>query len=240
MLVTKINRTQAGAVSYFIFQRPDFGFLGTQAGSPTECFSRILSGVSVSDGCARGLGSFSGFLPIIINRGHSAKSSLQSSSELPSSVRSPADNTDLSHLQELQGTTLVEKTDRLYRNFRDCVTLENLDVEIHLPKEGQIISKDSKSQASSFTAFSLSSQETISRTCATSAQRHAREGCARHLPEPDHRSVIKTSCCARLRLTRTTRRSRNECSNYTQRVRTRSPPCVCFLKPSTRSFRSGT
>ena len=42
---------------------------------------------------------------------------------------------------------IVEKTDRLYRNFRDCVTLEDLDVEIHLPKEGQIISKDAKSQA---------------------------------------------------------------------------------------------
>jgi site-specific DNA recombinase len=42
---------------------------------------------------------------------------------------------------------IVEKTDRLYRNFRDCVTLEDLDVEIHLPKEGQVISKNSKSQA---------------------------------------------------------------------------------------------
>jgi len=42
---------------------------------------------------------------------------------------------------------LVEKTDRLYRNFRDYVTLEDLGVEIHLPKEGQIISKDAKSQA---------------------------------------------------------------------------------------------
>ena len=42
---------------------------------------------------------------------------------------------------------IVEKTDRLYRNFRDYVTLEDLDIEIHLPKEGQIISKDSKSQA---------------------------------------------------------------------------------------------
>src|SRR3984885_8068429 len=42
---------------------------------------------------------------------------------------------------------IVEKTDRLYRNFRDCVTLEDLDIEIHLPKEGQIISKDSKSQS---------------------------------------------------------------------------------------------
>jgi site-specific DNA recombinase len=42
---------------------------------------------------------------------------------------------------------IVEKTDRLYRNFRDCVTLEEMNLEIHLPKEGQIISKESKSQA---------------------------------------------------------------------------------------------
>ncbi len=41
---------------------------------------------------------------------------------------------------------IVEKTDRLYRNFRDCVTLEDLEVEIHLPKEGQVIGKESKSQ----------------------------------------------------------------------------------------------
>lgn len=42
---------------------------------------------------------------------------------------------------------LVEKTDRLYRNFRDYVTLEDLGTEIHLPKEGQVISKEAKSQA---------------------------------------------------------------------------------------------
>ncbi len=42
---------------------------------------------------------------------------------------------------------LVEKTDRLYRNFKDAVALEDLDIEIHLVKEGQIISKDAKSQA---------------------------------------------------------------------------------------------
>jgi site-specific DNA recombinase len=44
-------------------------------------------------------------------------------------------------------SVLVEKTDRLYRNFRDAVTLEDLDLEIHLVKEGQVISKDAKSQA---------------------------------------------------------------------------------------------
>jgi site-specific DNA recombinase len=40
---------------------------------------------------------------------------------------------------------LVEKTDRLYRNFRDYVILEELDIEIHLVKEGEILSKDSRS-----------------------------------------------------------------------------------------------
>jgi site-specific DNA recombinase len=48
---------------------------------------------------------------------------------------------------EASRVVIVEKTDRLYRNFRDYVTLEDLDVEIHLPKEGQVISRDSKSQA---------------------------------------------------------------------------------------------
>lgn len=40
---------------------------------------------------------------------------------------------------------LVEKTDRLYRNLKDWVTLDELGVEIHLAKEGVILSKDSRS-----------------------------------------------------------------------------------------------
>jgi site-specific DNA recombinase len=40
---------------------------------------------------------------------------------------------------------LVEKTDRLYRNLKDWVMLDELDVEIHLVKEGGILSRDSKS-----------------------------------------------------------------------------------------------
>ncbi len=42
---------------------------------------------------------------------------------------------------------LVEKTDRLYRNFKDYVLLEELEVEIHLVKENEIIGKDSRSHA---------------------------------------------------------------------------------------------
>ena len=40
---------------------------------------------------------------------------------------------------------LVEKTDRLYRNFKDYVILEDLDLEIHLVKEGVVLSKNAKS-----------------------------------------------------------------------------------------------
>ncbi len=40
---------------------------------------------------------------------------------------------------------LVEKTDRLYRNFKDYVTIDDLELEIHLVKEGEILSKNSKS-----------------------------------------------------------------------------------------------
>lgn len=42
-------------------------------------------------------------------------------------------------------TILVEKTDRLYRNFKDYVLLDECDFEIHLVKEGTILSENSKS-----------------------------------------------------------------------------------------------
>lgn len=40
---------------------------------------------------------------------------------------------------------LVEKTDRLYRNLKDWVTMDELEVEIHFVKEGEVISKESRS-----------------------------------------------------------------------------------------------
>jgi site-specific DNA recombinase len=40
---------------------------------------------------------------------------------------------------------LVEKTDRLYRNLKDWVRLDDLDIEIHLVKEAVILSRDSRS-----------------------------------------------------------------------------------------------
>jgi site-specific DNA recombinase len=40
---------------------------------------------------------------------------------------------------------LVEKTDRLYRNLKDWVIVDELEVEIHFLKEGVVLSRDSRS-----------------------------------------------------------------------------------------------
>ena len=50
---------------------------------------------------------------------------------------------------------LVEKTDRLYRNFSDRVRIEELGCEVHLVKEGEIISKESKSHTKLVHDFKL-------------------------------------------------------------------------------------
>lgn len=42
-------------------------------------------------------------------------------------------------------TILVEKTDRLYRNFKDYVTLDEFDLTVHFCKEGKKINKSSSS-----------------------------------------------------------------------------------------------
>src|SRR6266852_9893541 len=40
-------------------------------------------------------------------------------------------------------TLLVEKTDRLYRNLKDWVTIDEFGLEIHFPKENIVIGPDS-------------------------------------------------------------------------------------------------
>src|SRR6188472_2255965 len=42
-------------------------------------------------------------------------------------------------------TILVEKTDRLYRNIKDWITVDDRDLAVHFVKEGAVISKESRS-----------------------------------------------------------------------------------------------
>src|SRR5262245_65869217 len=65
-----------------------------------------------------------------------------------SSVRaSPAFGEMIGHLKSQPSirVLLVEKTDRLYRNLKDWVTVDDLEVEIHFVKEGVVLSRGSRS-----------------------------------------------------------------------------------------------
>jgi hypothetical protein len=44
-------------------------------------------------------------------------------------------------------SVVLERTDRLYRNFRDALTLAHLEADIHFVKENQIIADDQQVQA---------------------------------------------------------------------------------------------
>ena len=59
----------------------------------------------------------------------------------------PAFGRMVEFLRERSGRVvlLVEKTDRLYRNLKDWITLDDLKIEIHFVKEGSVISPDSHS-----------------------------------------------------------------------------------------------
>lgn len=52
---------------------------------------------------------------------------------------------DFVQASEVCNTILVEKTDRLYRNIRDWVTLDDLGAEIHFVKESIILNDEAKS-----------------------------------------------------------------------------------------------
>jgi site-specific DNA recombinase len=47
--------------------------------------------------------------------------------------------------ENIRRILLVEKTDRLYRNLKDWVTLDDLDLEIHFVKENVVLAQDSRS-----------------------------------------------------------------------------------------------
>jgi site-specific DNA recombinase len=95
---------------------------------------------------------------------------------------------EMVHFFEQNGNprcVIVEKTDRLYRNFRDCVTLEDLEVEIHLAKEGQVIEKNARSQAKLVHGIQVVNCAKLHRQLTRrGAQRNAGKGRARDLSQP--------------------------------------------------------
>ena len=71
-----------------------------------------------------------------------------SSTSRPPSRRAAAGSARCSRFSRVNPTCrtiLVEKTDRLYRNIKDWITVDELDLAVHFVKEGAVISKASRS-----------------------------------------------------------------------------------------------
>ena len=90
-------------------------------------------------------------------------------------------------------TLLVEKTDRLYRNLKDWVTLDDLDLEIHFVKENVVLAHDSRSSEK----FMPASRSSWLRTTSIICQRKPVKGCWRKPSKgsgrPLHPSVFEIS-----------------------------------------------
>ena len=67
--------------------------------------------------------------------------------ESAKTVGRPGFTAMVAHLKQHSGRRilLVEKTDRLYRNFKDYVLIDELEVETHLVKEGVVLTKHARS-----------------------------------------------------------------------------------------------
>ena len=88
---------------------------------------------------------------------------------------------------------LVEKTDRLYRNLKDWVTVDELEVEIHFPKEGVVLSRESRSSEK----FMHGIKVLMAKNTWTTCPRRRGRGCwrrpSRASGQPTRRSAIATS-----------------------------------------------
>jgi DNA invertase Pin-like site-specific DNA recombinase len=114
---------------------------------------------------------------------------------------------------------LVEKTDRLYRNLKDWVTVDELDVEMHFPKEGVVLSRESRSSEK----FMHGIKVLMAKNYIDNLSEEARKGKRkpnRASGRPRRRSVIATSP-ARMarRLSRPIRRCRRSWRVYSNGMR---------------------
>ena len=96
---------------------------------------------------------------------------------------------------------LVEKTDRLYRNLKDWVTVDELDVEMHFPKEGVVLSRESRSSEKFMHGIKVLMAKNYIDNLSEEPARACRKRPNRASGRPRRRSAIATSSA------RTARRS---------------------------------
>src|SRR5215204_6843020 len=99
---------------------------------------------------------------------------------------------------------LVEKTDRLYRNLKDWVTVDELEVEMHFPKEGVVLSRESRSSEKFMHGIKVLMAknyiDNLSEEARKGMQEKAEQGIwptktplgYRNVPDPDGKKIIAT------------------------------------------------
>src|SRR5436190_23409951 len=87
---------------------------------------------------------------------------------------------------------LVEKTDRLYRNLKDWVLLDELNIEIHLVKEGVVLAQDSKSSEKFFHGIKVLMAKNYIDNLSEEARKGQQEKAEQASGRPRPRSAIST------------------------------------------------
>jgi hypothetical protein len=87
---------------------------------------------------------------------------------------------------------LVEKTDRLYRNLKDWVTVDELEVEMHFPKEGVVLSRESRSSEKFMHGIKVLMAKNYIDNLSEEARKDAGKGRAGHLA---HGCAARLSQC---------------------------------------------
>ena len=118
---------------------------------------------------------------------------------------------------------LVEKTDRLYRNLKDWVTVDELDVEIHFPKEGVVLSRESRSSEKFMHGIKVLMAKNYIDNLSEEARKGMQEKAEQGIWPTSRRSAIATSPA------RTARRS----SRPIPTSRRSSPSCSSGTRPAT-------
>ena len=118
---------------------------------------------------------------------------------------------------------LVEKTDRLYRNLKDWVTVDELDVEIHFPKEGVVLSRESRSSEKFMHGIKVLMAKNYIDNLSEEARKGMQEKAEQGIWPTKRRSAIATSPA------RTARRS----SRPIPTSRRSSPSCSNGMRPAT-------
>jgi predicted site-specific integrase-resolvase len=88
---------------------------------------------------------------------------------------------------------LVEKTDRLYRNLKDWVTLDELHLEMHFPKEGVVLSRESRSSEKFMHGIKVLMAKNYMTICPRRRARGCRRRPSRASGQPNVRLAIATS-----------------------------------------------